>query len=545
MTAALRMVDAPPIIGEVQAEKARRRFREFFRQAWPVLEPSTPLIWTRAIERTCDEVQAALEEWRAARAEGRAHRWPNVLFNLPPGTAKSRIISVAAPAWWWLHCPDWRVICVSGSPRVALRDSMLCRELIESEWYQKSFKPLWKMNESVGVTPDGEVDEEYVSLLDWGMAPDQNAKSLFKNSRGGWRLALSVGSKITGERGDAILPDDPNDVNKSNSKAELENVNLWWRGAGNRLNDMRFGLRMAVQQRVAENDFSGQALAEGTWRHVRLPVVYEAANSCPCPSCERGDFKDWRTEPGAEPNLCPERFTEEVLAAERARLGEAGYSAQYFQRPVPLDGVIFKDGWWRFWRFDYQDLDPRIEERRIKVLPPRFDETVISVDCAFKDTKHSDLVAIGRWARLLADRFLLELIWGRLGFSATLDAIRGMRNDDSWPTPTAVWVEDKANGPAVIETLQKEFPGVTPINPEGGKEGRAIVTARQVESGNVYIPLHWTRRAEYMAEHAGFPGNATHDDAVDQQSQVLLRWSVKGPTAGFHQRPGQRAQRRM
>ena len=66
-----------------RAERARRDLAEFSRQAWPVLEPGTPLEWNWHLDAICAHAQAALEDWRAvmlARAEnavlpeGRARR---------------------------------------------------------------------------------------------------------------------------------------------------------------------------------------------------------------------------------------------------------------------------------------------------------------------------------------------------------------------------------------------------------------------------------------------------------------------------------------
>jgi len=871
------------------AEDCRRYLREFFRHSWRVLEPATPLVEGKHIDAICDHVQAVLEEWLAARKASRSHPWQNLLINVPPGTAKSRIVSVAAPAWMWLRCPDWRVICVSGNPRVALRDSLFCRQLIESEWYQRTFAPLWKAR--LTAVDDGEEDgEEMGPLLDWRMAKDQNAKSLFKNTMGGSRLALAIGAKITGDRADCltgdslvstecgpvrieqlcamenpprvwsfnhatgqselrrivatrrlvseksivriesdngwslectsdhriwtergyqrageiapgerlralrvwsrvageggkalpavldrlpdeadhlhlwgvredvsaarlsgtqsgiggsqggvllpsmhageeqpvaqgaglllsdlrkgdawlkrsevllrgvhseegasgqglrqvqtfippaeqpkhllrsgvrigcargphdragqlqVLPrqelrpvfqddatagvgagrmdvlgvlragsdadyqhrsgavdpvgpphqrgpegqqagepdlrvpalpqeppqlepvtvlvvrrgggeahvvydiqvegnhnffagsvlvhncllfDDPNDVQRSGSGAELEKVIEAWKGIRNRLNDMRLGVRVAVQQRVDERDFSGYALAAGGWEHLCLPVTYEAGKACRCQSCQRGQtaigFRDWRAEEGSDPNLCPERFTPEVLAAEQKELGSAGYSAQYQQNPVPADGEIYKAGWWRFWRraWEPEPLEDELRARTV-VLPEKFDDQWISVDCAFKGKESSDPVASGRWGFVGPNNYLLDLEWRQMGFNETLDTLRRQYHDTAWTRPSAVLIEDKANGPAVVETLKTEIQGVIEVNPEGGKEARMRATAPQVESGCVFLPLYAEWRDKYIAEHSAAP-NGKHDDAIDQETQALLRRKTVKP----------------
>ena len=49
-------------------------------------------------------------------------------------------------------------------------------------------------------------------------------------------------------------------------------------------------------------------------------------------------------------------------------------------------------------------------------------------------------------------------------------------------------VEDKANGPAVIQSLKREISGLVEVNPEGGKISRAAAASPQLESGNWYLP---------------------------------------------------------
>jgi predicted phage terminase large subunit-like protein len=538
---------APLVLGplpsrkQLKGERMRRSLSAFFRESWHILEPATPLVWGKHIEVICDEVQAVLEEWRAARKEQRAHRFQNLLINVPPGTAKSRICSVAAPAWMWIESPDWRLISISGNPRVAVRDSMYRRQIISSDWYQEHFRPLWRLRDASRgeleemVDPEGvqaisEAEQEMAPLLGWELAKDQNAKSLFKNSAGGFMLAISIGAKITGDRGDALEVDDPNDVAKSASKVDLENVNDAWKAAGNRLNDMRLGVRIAVQQRVASEDFSAQAIRDGDWRHVRLPAIYDAANDCKCPSCVRGDVPDWRAKEGAEPNLLPDRFSEAVLAAEKRRLGSAGFSAQYFQNPIPADGGMFKKRWWRYWRrrTDPPQLDPELARVTV-TLPDHFDEVIQSWDCTFKDTKGSDYVVGQVWGRVGASKFLLDQVRGRMEFTACLVAVRNLTA--RWPMAHAKLVEGKANGPAVISVLRKEVSGLIDVDPgRSSKEERAAAVTPQVEAGDVYLPdpalVPWVD--EYIEEHAGFPG--AHDDQVDATSQALTRLEKKAST---------------
>ena len=70
---------------DLQAEKARRRLHEFVRQAWHVLEPSTPFVDGIHVEAICSHLQALIE--------GRIR---DLIINVPPGHAKSLLSAVLA-----------------------------------------------------------------------------------------------------------------------------------------------------------------------------------------------------------------------------------------------------------------------------------------------------------------------------------------------------------------------------------------------------------------------------------------------------------------
>jgi predicted phage terminase large subunit-like protein len=68
-------------------------------------------------------------------------------------------------------------------------------------------------------------------------------------------------------------------------------------------------------------------------------------------------------------------------------------------------------------------------------------------------------------------------------------------------------VEDKANGPAVIQALRHEVHGLVAVVPDGGKIARAQAVSPQVESGNVYLPIRRSRRGSKPSSRnaAAFP----------------------------------------
>ena len=197
---------------------------------------------------------------------------------------------------------------------------------------------------------------------------------------------------------------------------------------------------------------------------------------------------------------------------------------------------MLKRHWWRFWQPAGAGLPPvvvRFPDNSLRPvpavdLPARLGEQIQSWDCAFKDLETSDFVVGQVWGRYGADRLLLDQVRARLDCPATVKAVREM--SEKWPYTLAKLIEDKANGPAVIQMLQHEISGILPVNPEGGKVARAAAVSPLIEAGNVYLPhphiAPWV--TALIEECAAFP-NGAHDDQVDAATQALLRWAISPP----------------
>ena len=115
---------------------------------------------------------------------------------------------------------------------------------------------------------------------------------------------------------------------------------------------------------------------------------------------------------------------------------------------------------------------------------------------------------------------MIDYIEKHLDFIGTLEAIRDMhaRHKDIWYT----LIEDKANGSAIINVLSKEFEGIVPIKPEGGKVARANAVSFAIEAGRVWLPKLGAFVESFVEECSTFP-NGIHDDAVDAMTQALNR----------------------
>src|SRR5699024_7697024 len=74
------------------------------------------------------------------------------------------------------------------------------------------------------------------------------------------------------------------------------------------------------------------------------------------------------------------------------------------------------------------------------------------------------------WGIKGADKYLIDEIRGQFGFTQTLQAFKTFKAKHH--EASAILVEDKANGPAIIDTLKREISGIIPVEPNGDKVQR-------------------------------------------------------------------------
>jgi predicted phage terminase large subunit-like protein len=478
---------------------AGARWPRFFRAGWPVLEASTPLMWGWHIEAICDHVQAVLEGW-ARRQSAPTYVQPirDLLVSVGPGTLKSRI-GVYATAWAWLRWPHLRVIAISCNPRVALRDSMLTRELIASRWYQDTFRPTWSIRS------------------------DEDSKGIFANTAGGFRSAHGLDARIVGTRADLLWVDDPHDPEEAESDAQRTAVlERWDMSIANRVNDLASSVRIGIAQRVHADDWSAARIAEG-WTELRLPMEYEPETPCTTPI----GFRDPRTVDGEV--LQPTRFTPEVIAAEKLRCGSRRWAALYQQRPQAAGGNLIKIAWPRYWRRpgapDAAGTRPRgAWSGPALELPKDFDAKIIVADLAFKKTETSDFNVIACFGKRDGRFWLLEQWRARADFPEVLRAYNAVVARH--PTARRV-VEAAANGHALVASL----PGVVGIPAQGSKVQRLQAVLGLIEGGLVHVPEDWAGLDEWIAEITTVP-SARHDDQADAMSLGLSQLALVEEDAG-------------
>jgi predicted phage terminase large subunit-like protein len=70
--------------------------------------------------------------------------------------------------------------------------------------------------------------------------------------------------------------------------------------------------------------------------------------------------------------------------------------------------------------------------------------------------------------------------------------------------------------------LQKEIPGLIPVDVSDSKEKRTYAASFVFESGNIYFPINRKYAEETIEELIMFP-NGKYDDIVDTCTQAINR----------------------
>ena len=486
---ATRIATPPPLERAValrilMAETLADDFAAFAKKGWTILHPHRKLVWSWHYDYLC-ELLTLVKQRMLLR----------LIVNVPPRTLKSSLITILFPVWMWTTSPEHDFLTASYSLDLSTEHSLARRSLLQSRW----FRSLWgdKLR------------------LEGG----RNQAAQFMNDKRGQMIATSVGGTVMGRGCDTAILDDLLSAAQAVSNAERTTANNWIdTPLRSRLNDPATGAIIVVMQRLHELDPTGFLLAQepGVWTHVRIPLVAEEEETWAFPISGRIVHRK------AGDILMPERFTPEVVEQQRSR--RLVFAGQYQQRPAPLEGNLIKRSEVRY----YGGIDPRTGQPDEK-LPDTFDRKIISVDCAFKDLATSDYVAVIVIGVKGRKRYILNVVNQHLDAAATEAEIRRQRDAHRWVN--AILVEDKANGPAVVQRLKINLTGVVEINPQGGKVARMFAAAAEWQAGDWFVDRNAAWSEPFIEQIIMFP-NAGHDDMADAMSHASA-WLLQHRRGGW------------
>jgi predicted phage terminase large subunit-like protein len=402
-----------------------------------------------------------------------------LIVSMPPRHGKSEHSSHYAPVWYLDLYPDRRFALATYGADYS------------REWGEK-------IRDTVDANP-----------LDVRLKWRSRRTNALSTVQGGnvWSVGLRGG--LTGRGLHGLGIDDPHkDWEEANSIVYRDKAWNWYTStARSRLDPVREGPKpfvVVTMTRWHEDDLAGRLIEEqgtiddgGLWEVVSLPAIAVDDND------------PLGRKPGEA--LWPEMVSKEDLLETKAEVGEYVWEALYQGNPSPPAGTILLRKWWRYYESFPSGLD--------------LDATYMSWDMSFKDSEGSDFVVGQVWGIRGANRILLDQVRDRMSFTTTCATMKTLAA--KWPDAVAKYVEDTANGPAVIDALRGTIPGLVPVPAVGSKTSRAQACTPYLQAGNVWIPdpklAPWVE--DFVRECAIFP-KGPQDDQVDAFTQAMIHSGV-------------------
>ncbi len=492
-----QLLESKDYLLTLRCEQSLATFTKTF---WEILEPDTSLLWNWHLDTICAYLETTAPWYKPQ--PGDKPRQTRLIINVPPGSMKSILVSVMYPAWLWTQDPGTKILGVSNSQDLAIRDARKTKMVLESE----EFKRRWPKFRFIG---------------------DQSAKTNYENRNRGFRQSLGMTANITGKRGDIIIIDDPSDANDVSSDIKLDTVNrIYDEKLSTRLNNQQHGVIILIMQRLAHHDLSGHLSRKVTkpWTKIIIPMHYDKAFTYKIMD-DLGPSYYRLEDPRSDGELMfPALFGEEAVKSLEEDMGTFVAAGQLEQRPSPKSGGILKEAWFRVLPED-DDI-------------PLCDHIFTSWDTAYskedmEKSSYSVCTTWGVWWNRYKEReclLLLDLWYGRVDYP---ELRRKAAEIDKNKKPDAHLIEKKASGLALIADLRVSGLHIRTVTPDKDKITRAYSVQAMLESGLVWIPNRkWAKYAAYQC--STFPtGEILSEDIVDTTTQALLylrnQWHVTHP----------------
>lgn len=462
----------------------RTDFKSFVTKVFGEVAPGSKYLNNWHIDVICDAIMDM--------CEGRHNRQ---IINMPPRYMKSLICSVALPAWILGHNPKAQILCVSYNDELADKFAISCRDVMQSDWYRELF-PMTRLHQS------------------------RQAVNDFATTRGGGRIATSIGGTLTGRGADWIIIDDPQKSVDATSEAQRAKLNEWYGSTlYSRLNDKATGKIIVVMQRLHQDDLTGYLLELGEqFKVIKLPVIATVDESWVVKNRISGKTRVITRAKGEL--LHPDRENMDVVMGIKNSMGENAFAAQYQQDPCPPEGGIIKESWLKY----YEDaaINSRLQPKHVFIswdtANKTGDNNAYSVGCVILMTNNYKF-------------YLIDIIRGKWDTPQLFDKIIEVYNEYKYNQQAGNYVklliEDKASGEFLIPMLGKARDRIgrrieiVPIKPTIDKISRAKALGVMIEKGNLLFPQKdeaWWQNCK--KELLGFP-NTKYKDQVDAMSQCI------------------------
>lgn len=432
-------------------------FWAFLRKAFEELEPARDLQELPYLRFLAVELDAV--------AKGKTRR---IIFNLPPRSLKTIVVSVAFTCWLLGRDPTLRISIFCANERLVRDIASKIRVIMKSDFYKGSFHAR--------------------------ISKDRFSKSDFGLIQGGGLLIVPINGDYTGRGADIIIIDDPLEISDALRSKHLPEINSKFDTTiQSRLNSPKNGTIIVVGHRIHADDLSGHLIAQGGWKHVRLPLVATRST--------RYDLghKFWRRKKGELLN--PYAYTQREVKRLRKHTSLPSFETLYQQRAGSRSAEIRADHFKFFDKWQLPDAG-----------------VALSIDPAQLGGDGHSFTVVQAWTSDGRNHFLLEQWRQQAEYVDVVSAIKGFIRRHR---PTAVIIENTAQGAALISQFRSRNLNVISATPSGrSKIARLRDHLPTIRAGRIHLAQNAPWICDYVDELASFP-NSRFDDQVDATSQFL------------------------
>ncbi|QDP43992.1 terminase [Microbacterium phage Den3] len=332
----------------------------------------------------------------------------------------------------------------------------------------------------------------------------------WETKEGGGLLAAGRGSAMTGFRSDFTVIDDPiKDMQEAQSELIRETTVDWFSSVVlTRMSNL--SQIVVICTRWHKDDLIAHVVKSLDAEYINIPAqashdddVLDRKVGEWLPSVQNRSEKSWQLIKAAVGT-----YVWQALYQGDPQVTGGSYLNVDKIDVIPAESVIYQD----------QRTGSFLTLDRALVIQS-WDLTFGDIDTTGKRRKTDGSYVAGHVYAVIGGTkwILVDRIHERLTFTESVSAV--LRMSAKWPQTSRIYVEKKANGAAMLNTLRKRAALIKPVEPGGSKEVRALAAQPTVDQGNVA----WldTVYDERMAqEFRDFPFGK-HDDDVDAFTQAV------------------------
>lgn len=473
-------------------------FYFFFKSFWPEFS-GEDYVDNFHVKLICDTLQRYGE--RIARGD---EMRKTVIINVPPGSSKSSMCTVAFPLWMWLIKPSCTTANISYSADLSKDHQELSKDIPSSLRWTSLFNNILTINHGKPVIID------------------VCNKNKVQNNFGGKRFSASTGGSITGKHCDIIIEDDPLNPEQAFSDAERATaIRFHDKTVSTRKKNDNCYLNVIIAQRLHEEDVCGHILKKNLdITHICLPGEITSSTIVE---------PEWARKYYQDGVLNPIRKGRKVLIDLKESLGSDAYTTQVLQLPFDLEE---------------QDITPSMFKKiHIKQLPNDLIWDVW-VDGAFTTKKDvNDPTGIDIVTKIGKQIYIRKAydVWKKLPDLVAF--IKQLETDGMFDAKQSrIFVEPKASGMPLLQYLEADtefnFVSIGEHNKkeaklvQAGKKARHEMIQPKASSGRIVLVedgLDDSWIENYTTQVCGFP-RAAHDEHVDTLGYAINHYYMNENT---------------